>query len=70
MDYEQLKIDLEQIAGEREMKYGETLAKVLVRLDNSAHLDDTPIQLKHYLLQRSYIKALDWINDSSTPHQE
>lgn len=51
------------------MKSGETMAQVLARLDTTAHLDSTPAQLKHYLLQRSYVKALVWIEDPRAHHQ-
>lgn len=69
MYLEQLKTDLERIAGKCEMKSGETMTQVLERLDANAHLDSTPAQLKHYLLQRSYVKALGWIDDPRAPHQ-
>ena len=69
MDFEQLKIDLERISGKREMQSGETMVQVLERLDSSAQSDSVPPQLKHYLVQRSYIKALDCIDDPYAPHQ-
>mgnify|MGYP004046256255 CR=1 FL=1 len=69
MYLEQLKTDLERIAGKCEMKSGETMTQVLARLDTNAHLESTPAKLKHYLLQRSYIKALAWIEDPRAPHQ-
>ncbi|MEC8333541.1 MAG: hypothetical protein VXZ83_05380 [Verrucomicrobiota bacterium] len=69
MDFEQLKIDLQRISGKCEMQSGETMVQVLERLDSSAQSDSTPPQLKHYLVQRSYVKALDCIDDPSAPHQ-
>ena len=69
MDYEQLKIDLERISGKREMQSGETMVEVLERLDSSTQSDRIPSQLKHYLVQRSYVKALNFINDPYVPHQ-
>ena len=69
MDFEQLKIDLKRIIGKCEMLSGETMVQVLERLDISAQSDSTPPQLKHYLGQRSYVKALDCIDDPSAPHQ-
>ena len=68
MDYKQLKIDLQRISGKCEMQSGETLVQVLERLDSKAQSDNTPPQLKHYLVQRSYVKALDCIDDPSAPH--
>ena len=69
MDFKQLMIDLELIVGEREMKSRETMVRALERLDSSAQSDSTPSQLKHYLVQRSYVKALDLIKGSYAPHQ-
>jgi len=69
MNFEQLKIDLQRIVGKREMKSRETMAQVLERLDSSARSDSTPPQLKHYLVQRSYVKALHFINDPSASLQ-
>ena len=69
MDFEQLKIDLQRISGKCEMQSGETMVQVLERLDSSAQSDSTPPQLKHYLVQRSYVKALDYIDEPSAPYQ-
>ena len=69
MDFEQTKIDLQRICGKCEMESGETMVQVLERLDSSAQSDSTPPKLKHYLVQRSYVKALDYIDDPFAPHQ-
>ncbi|MGZ0709881.1 hypothetical protein ACWPKO_16260 [Coraliomargarita sp. W4R53] len=69
MDTEQLKIDLERIAGQRPLAEGETMVHILGRLDVCANATLIPARLKHYLSKRSYIKALAWLADSSTPHQ-
>jgi len=69
MDTEQLKSDLECITGQRAMDAGETMILVLARLDAAAEAVDLPIKLKHYLSQRSYMKALAWLEDPSIPHK-
>lgn len=68
MTIEQLKSDLERITGKRTIESTETMAQVLARLDEIAKSVDAPEQLKHYLSKRSYVKALAWIEDPSTPH--
>ena len=68
MMMEQLKSDLECITGKRTIEATETLSQILVRLDGAAKSTDTPERLQHYLSKRSYIKALAWIEDPSTPH--
>ncbi|WPJ96569.1 hypothetical protein SH580_02485 [Coraliomargarita algicola] len=69
MDTEQLQLDLEGITGQRAIDAGETMVLVLARLDRVANASDTPIKLKHYLSQRSYVKALAWLADPTIPHQ-
>tara|TARA_B100000497_G_C7464796_1_gene286897 strand:+ start:279 stop:491 length:213 start_codon:yes stop_codon:yes gene_type:complete len=68
MTIEQLKSDLERITGKRTIESTETMAQVLARLDEIAKSVDAPERLKHYLSKRSYVKALAWIEDPSTPH--
>ena len=68
MTMEQLKSDLECITGKRTVEPTETMAQVLARLDEMAKSVYAPERLKHYLSKRSYVKALAWIEDPSTPH--
>lgn len=68
MTMEQLKSDLKCITGKRTIESTETMAQVLARLDEMAKSIDAPERLKHYLSKRSYVKALAWIEDPSTPH--
>ena len=68
MTMEQLKSDLECITGKRTIESTETMAQVLARLDEMAKSVDAPERLKHYLSKRSYVKALAWIEDPTTPH--
>lgn len=65
---ERLKSDLERITGQRGIEAHETMTDVLARLDVVSQSPRTAERLKHYLKQRSYVKALAWLNDPSTPH--
>lgn len=69
MMMEQLKSDLECITGKRRIEAAETMAQVLARLDKMAKSTDAPGRLQHYLSKRSYVKALAWIEDPSSPHR-
>ncbi|MEN8663243.1 MAG: hypothetical protein ACN4GF_00155 [Lentimonas sp.] len=68
MDREQVKIDLQCIAQKQALRSGETMADVLRRLDSVAGERDLPARLQHYLSQRSYIKALEWLENPEIPH--
>lgn len=65
----QIREDLECIAGQRKPKSGETLRDVLARLDEVAKQDDLPERLEHYLSRRSYLKALEWLDNPDMPHK-
>lgn len=69
METESLKADLERITGARTVGGGEKMSTLLARLDAIAREEETPERLKHYLSKRSYVKALAWLDDPSTPHQ-
>ena len=68
MTIEQLKADLEFMTGKRTIEATETMVQVLARLDEVAKSIDAPERLQHYLSKRSYVKALAWIEDPSSPH--
>jgi len=70
MDTEHLKSDLERIVGQCPLEEGETIAQIVTRLDARAQSSLTSERLKHYLVKRSYVKALAWLKDSSTPHHQ
>ena len=68
MTMEQLKSDLECITGKRTIEATQTMVQVLARLDEVAKSIDAPERLQHYLSKRSYVKALAWMEDPSSPH--
>ena len=68
MDQVALKLDLEYITQARALPEGESFAQVLGRLDELAKEPNLPDRLKHYLSQRSYVKALVWLDHPDSPH--
>lgn len=68
MDRVQVKTDLECIAQQRPTSDGETMVDVLRRLDLVANEPDLPAQMQHYLSKRSYLKALEWLDNPEAPH--
>jgi hypothetical protein len=68
MDRVALKLDLEYITQARPLPEGESFALVLGRLDGLAKEPNLPDRLKHYLSQRSYVKALVWLDNPDSPH--
>ncbi len=70
MDIDQLRNDLECVTRKRVLEAGQTLTDVLLRLENFAEESDLPNRLKHYLSQRSYLKALEWLDHPEMPHKE
>ncbi len=68
MDRDRLKLDLEYITQTRELPEGETLRTVLARLDGDAQAPGLHDRLEHYLSQRSYAKALTWLDNPDSPH--
>ncbi|MFT4902102.1 MAG: hypothetical protein ACI81V_001387 [Lentimonas sp.] len=69
MEFEKLRVDLEQVTQQRPYFEGESMVHVLARLDAFAAQADVPSMLLHYLTRRSYIKALDWLDHPEAPHQ-
>ena len=70
MDQDRLRLDLEYIIMQRELPEGERLGDVLARLDAVAALPEIDSRLEHYLAKRSYVKALQWLDNPELPHQK
>lgn len=46
------------------------MVQVLAFLDAFAAQPGVPSRLQHYLKQRSYLKALNWLDHPEAPHQQ
>lgn len=69
MEADTLKTDLERVTGNKPLQAGETILDVMARLDAEAKSSRASERLRHYLERRSYVKALEFINDPSLPHR-
>ena len=67
MHYDCLRKDLEFVTQKRVLEVGDSLVEALERLDEAQHTD-LPDRLQHYLSQRSYTKALLWLDNPDMPH--
>ena len=54
--------------GQSDLPDGKTLPDVLQQLDAVSKSEGIPAQMKHYLQQRSYLKALAWLDDPDMKH--
>ena len=69
MEYEFLRADLLYVTQKKERPEGVAMVDVLTRLDEVARRPDLPERLEHYLSKRSYVKALEWLDDPELPHR-
>lgn len=69
MSEAEIRSDLECITGKSEPAEGESLRDVLRRLDERAKNEELPERLHHYLSRRSYVKALEWLDNPDMPHK-
>ena len=67
MQFDCLRKDLEFVTQKRVLEVGDSLVEVLKRLDDAQHTD-LPDRLQHFLSQRSYTKALLWLDNPDMPH--
>jgi hypothetical protein len=64
-----LRVNLEYITQRRKLPQDVSLPEVLAYLDEVAKGPDLPERLEHYLSKRSYVKALEWLDNPDLPHQ-
>ena len=69
MNFDSLRSDLEVVTQQKKPSAGESFADVLRRLDATANESGIPVRLEHYLSKRSYVKALNWLDNPELPHQ-
>lgn len=66
---EKLRKNLLWVTGREKLPEGETMRDILGRLDGFASEENLPERLAHYLSRRSYVKALEWLDDPDMPHR-
>lgn len=69
MNYADLRCDLAVVTRQSAMDPGDTMVGVLARLDAASKRPEIPERLEHYLSKRSYMKALEWLDDPALPHR-
>lgn len=69
MKTEILRSDIELVTAQKPLPEGVTLLDVMARLDAVSKSEQIPAPLKHYLERRSYLKALEYLQDPETPHR-
>lgn len=68
LDFESVRADLQCVVGQSDLPDGKTLPDLLQQLDAVSKSEGIPAQMKHYLQQRSYLKALAWLDDPDMKH--
>lgn len=66
---EKIRKNLLWVTGREKLPEGETMRDVLGRLDGFVNEENLPERLAHYLSRRSYVKALEWLDDPDMPHR-
>lgn len=69
MEFESVRSDLRVVTQQQDLAAGDTFGLVLQRLDAFAEGPDIPERFHHYLTRRSYIKALEWLDNPEMPHK-
>jgi hypothetical protein len=62
-----LRADLETVTQQRALAPQDSYVQLLARLD-AAQQAALPERLQHYLSRRSYVKALQWLDNPDLPH--
>lgn len=69
MEKDQIRRNLNLVTG-REQPSGEiTVREALSQLDTLVQEKSLPRDLAHYLSRRSYMKALEWLDNPDMPHE-
>ena len=65
----ELRENLMWVTGQKQLPGDRSFTEVLAWLDTFSHDREVPERLAHYLSRRSYVKALEWLEDPDTPHR-
>jgi hypothetical protein len=69
MILDSIREDLLYVTGQKTLPENKSLVAVLSKLDEVSRGEDLPERLEHYLSRRSYIKALEWLDNPDLPHK-
>ena len=69
MEKDEIRRLLKIATGMEPPREGLTLPGALSRLDAISAEASLPRDLAHYLSRRSYVKALEWLEDPDMPHE-
>lgn len=69
MDIDQIRTLLKVATGAAPPREDLTIPKALSQLDAISREETLPRDLAHYLSRRSYMKALEWLENPDMPHE-
>ncbi|PXA04449.1 hypothetical protein DDZ13_07935 [Coraliomargarita sinensis] len=69
MNKDQIRQFLKVATGAEPPQDGLSIRKALAGLDAIAKEEALPRDLAHYLSRRSYMKALEWLENPDMPHE-
>lgn len=69
MKTEKIRYFLKIATGAEPPREPMTMREALSQLDAIAEKEKLPRDLAHYLSRRSYMKALEWLDDPDMPHE-
>lgn len=64
-----LREHLEWVTAQKKPPEDVSLTEILSQLDRYTATAKLPERLHHYLTRRSYLKALEWLDDPDIPHR-
>ena len=70
MNIDNIRWDLECLVSKRPLAQNDSLVCLLQRLDVASKSPNLHEQLKHYLSKRSYVKAIEWLDNPDMPHRQ
>ena len=69
MNLEEIRQNLKIVTGAEKPPEGLKIRDALARLDAISKDEELPGDLAHYLSRRSYMKALEWLDNPNMPHK-
>jgi len=69
MNKEELRLSLQVATGAESPREGLSIGEALRQLDAISKEASVPGDLAHYLSRRSYVKALEWLDNPDMSHK-